>query len=228
MQTHPLLAKVVVSRLDLDTLPDPLRVPGVRGTVRVEGSVRGSLSDPIASRSICVAATCASRPVIAAKPSTCAVPPNTPRPRAPSTSAPRCSCPARSISGQQPCTGKRIANVRLNGEAPFDFEKGIPQLERHGAGAARGLAAAGHPGGGRRARDRLRHRSLQLDRTSSQPTALVRLQLADVRVDRPAVGDGSIELKSQGERARATFEIQRAEARATGSVNAGVTWASGC
>ena len=50
--------------------------------------------------------------------------------------------------------------------------------------------------------------TLQLERSSSQPSASANLQLSDVRVDRLAMGNGNLKLRSNGTQARATFDMR--------------------
>ena len=223
LQQRPLLAKLVVSHLDLDALPDPLRVPGLRGTVRLEGGVRGSLDDPIVSLSVRAGdlrlmAGDRSEPIDA-----CGTAEYAKQDGAFNVGA-ELFLPAGLAQSGAPCSGRRIAIVRVHGEAPLDFERGLPswsgtalaELERLPLATIPALADSRVTG--------FASGTLQLDRSGGQPTALANLRVEELRVDRLTMGDAELELRSSGERARASFVVTRGTSRAEGVVNAGVSW----
>jgi hypothetical protein len=125
-----------------------------------------------------------------------------------------------------PCSGKRIANVHLNGLAPFGVAPGMPTWTGTALASLEGLPLQTIPAFANARVTGSATGSLQLERTGAQPSALASLQLRDVRVDRLAMGDGNVRLRSNGSQAHATFDITRGKAVASGTVSAGVSWAS--
>jgi hypothetical protein len=225
VQKRPLLAKIVINRLDLDTLPDPLRMPSVHGAVRVEGTVRGSLSAPIASLGVRASdlrftAGDRSEPI-----DVCGTAEYEKTSGAFNVGA-EVFLPGGLDLRPSPCSGKRIASVHLNGQAPFSFEHGVPAWTGTALATLEGLPLQTIPAFANARVTGSATGSLQLDRSAGRPSALASLQLGDVRVDRLAMGDGNVKLRSNGSQAHATFDITRGKATASGTVNAGVSWAS--
>jgi hypothetical protein len=225
LQTRPLLAKIVVSRLDLDTLPEPLRVPSLHGAVRVEGTVRGTARAPIASLSVRAtdlrfSAGDRTEPI-----DVCGTAEYEKASGAFNVGA-ELFLPGGFDLKPAPCSGKRIASVHLNGQAPFDFEHGIPAWTGTALATLEQLPLQIIPGFADARVTGNASGSLQLERSSGEPSASAHLQLSDIRVDRLAMGDGRLRLRSDGDQAHATFDIERGNAVASGSIDAGVSWAS--
>lgn len=225
VQKRPLLAKIVINRLDLDTLPDPLRMPSVHGALRVEGTVRGSLSAPIGSLAVRASdlrftAGDRSEPI-----DVCGTAEYEKTSGAFNVGA-EVFLPGGLDLRPSPCSGKRIASVHLNGQAPFSFEHGIPAWTGTALATLEALPLQTIPAFADARVTGSATGSLQLDRSRGQPSALASLQLQDVRVDRLAMGDGHVKLRSNGNQAHATFDIKRGKAVASGTVNAGISWAS--
>lgn len=225
LQKRPLLAKVVVSRLDLESLPEPLRVPSLRGAVRLEGTLRGSFAEPIASVNVRatdlrLSAGDRSEPI-----DVCGTAEYAQASGAFNVGA-EVFLPGGFDLRRQPCAGKRVANVRLVGQAPFSFERGMPAWSGTALAQLEGLPLQTIPALADARVTGSATGTLLLDRSGNLPNASAALRLAGLRVDRLAMGDGNLELRSNGSRARATFDITRGKASATGSINAGVSWAT--
>lgn len=225
LQNRPLLGKVVVSRLDLDSLPEPVRIPGVRGNVRVEGTVRGSFSEPIVSLGVRAAELRFAVGDRGEALDVCGTAEYAREGGAFNVGA-EVFLPEGPPPSRTPCAGRRIANLRLTGRAPFDSKGGIPSwtgtalatLEALPLAAIPQLAAARVTG--------TATGTLLLDRSGKEPNASAQLQLGEVRMDRLEVGDGSIKLRSDANRAHVDFRVQHGSASVNGALDAGVSWAS--
>lgn len=225
LQKRPFLAKLIVNRLDLENLPQPLRVPGLRGAVRVEGTVRGSLTAPIASLGVRAsdlrfAAGDRGEPL-----DVCGT-----AEYAKDSGAFNIGAELFLPTGMQlspaPCSGRRIANVRLTGRAPFDAKTGFPAWSGTALATLESLPLATIP---QLADARVTGNAsgtLLLDRSGQTPHASAQLQLAGVKMDRLDIGDGSLKLRSDASRARVDFQVQHGAASVTGGLNTGVSWAS--
>jgi hypothetical protein len=225
LQKHPLLAKIVVNRLDLDSLPDPLRRPNLHGAVRVEGTVRGSVADPTASLSVRASdlrfkAGDRSEPI-----DVCGTAEYAKTSGAFNVGA-EVFLPGGLDLRPSPCSGRRIASVHINGQAPFSIERGVPAWTGTALATLEGLPLQTIPALADARVTGTATGTLQLDRSGDQPSALASLRLQEVRVDRLAMGDGNVKLRSNGSQAHATFDITRGKALASGDVNAGVSWTS--
>jgi len=225
LKNRPLLAKVVVSRLDLDNLPQPLRVPGLRGLVRVEGTVRGSASAPIASLGV-RASDLRFAPGDRAEPiDVCGTAEYAQEDGAFNVGA-EVFLPTGIQLTRTPCGGKRIANVRLTGRAPFDVKTGVPAWSGTAQATLEALPLATIPQLAEARVNGTATGTLMLDRSGEQPNASAQLQLAGVRMDRLDIGDGTLKLRSDAEHAHVDFAVQHGNASVTGKVDAGLTWAS--
>jgi hypothetical protein len=225
LRARPLLAKIVINRLDLDTLPEPLRVPSVHGAVRLEGTVRGTASAPVTSLSVRAtdlrfSAGDRTEPI-----DVCGTAEYEKVSGAFNVGA-ELFLPGGFDLKPTPCSGKRIASLHLNGQAPFDFEHGIPAWTGTALATLEQLPLQTIPGFADARVTGNASGTLQLERSSSQPSVSASLQLNDIRVDRLAMGDGKLRLRSDGDQAHATFDIERGNAVASGSIDAGVSWAS--
>jgi hypothetical protein len=225
LQNRPLLAKIVVSRLDLDNLPGQLRVPGLRGTVRLEGTVRGSASAPIASLGVRAADLRFALGDRAEPIDVCGSAEYAQESGAFNVGA-EVFLPDGMQLARTPCGGKRIANVRLTGRAPFDFKTGIPSWSGTALATLEALPLATIPQLADARVSGTASGTVLLDRSGQQPNASAQLQLADVRMDRLDVGDGTLKLRSDGARAHVDFAIQRGLASVNGGINAGLSWSS--
>jgi hypothetical protein len=225
LKERPLLAKVVVSRVELDELPAPLRVPGLRGAVRLEGTVRGSASAPVGSLAVRAsdlrfAVGDRGEPV-----DVCGTAEYAQESGAFNLGA-EVFLPGSFELSRAPCNGRRIASVQFRGQAPFDFERGVPawsgtasaNLESLPLNAVPQLAEARMTG--------MASGTLVLDRSGEQPRASAELQLADVKVDQLAIGNGTLKLRSDQKSARVDFAVQRGQTSLSGSLKSGLSWAS--
>lgn len=226
LQKRPLLAKIVVNRVDLDNLPQPLRLPGLRGQVRVEGTVRGSVSAPIASLAVRASDLRFALGERAEPIDVCGTAEYAQESGAFNVGAEVFLPDGLQLMTRTPCGGKRIANVRLTGHAPFDIKTGIPTWSGTAQATLEALPLATIPQLAEARMTGTASGTLMLDRSGEQPNASAQLQLAGIRMDRLEVGDGSLKLRSDGARARVDFDIQRGNAAVKGSVNAGLSWAS--
>jgi hypothetical protein len=226
LQKRPLLAKVVVSRLDLDSLPSPLRQPGLRGVVRVEGTVRGSLSAPIASLGIRASDL---RFVVGDRGEpldVCGTAEYAQESGAFNVGAEVFRLPDGITAARAACSGRRIANVRLTGRAPLDLERGIPTWTGTALATLEALPLATIPQLAEARVTGSASGTLLLDRSGQQPNASAQLQLSDVRMDRLDIGNGSIKLRSDAARAHVDFQVQQGPASVKGTIDTGVSWAS--
>lgn len=226
IEKRPLLAKVVVPRLDLEGLPGGLRVAGLRGVVRVEGTVRGSLEQPVASLGVRASDVRLGSSGRAEPIDLCGSAEYAKASGAFSVGA-EVFLPGDGLQATRaPCAGKRVGNVRLNGTAPFDEKQArfswsgtalaslealplttVPQFaDAHVTGTASG--------------------TLLLDRSGQEPNASAQLTLKDLHVDRFEVGDGTIKLRSDERQAHIDFKVERGSTAVKGSLNTGVSWAS--
>jgi hypothetical protein len=225
LHRHPLLAKIVINRLDLDSLPEPLRLPRLHGAVRVEGSLRGSLADPTVSLGVRASdlrfmAGDRSEPIDVCGTAEYA------KTSGDFNVGAELFLPGGLDLRPSPCSGRRIASLHFNGRAPFNAQRGVPAWTGTALATLEGLPLQTIPALAEARVTGTATGSLQLDRSGAQPSALSNLQLSDVRIDRLAMGDGTIVLRSSGNQAHATFDITRGKASASGTVNAGVSWAS--
>lgn len=221
VQQHPLQAKLVVSEVTLDRLPDPLRVPGLSGSLRLDGALRGSLQAPIGSLSVRAAGLRFAAGDRGEPVDVCG------------TAEYAKETGAFNVGGEvflptgldfkaAPCTGKRVATVRWNGLMPLG-EQGyqgwtgtaLASLEFLPLSVLPPLADAGVSG---RASGRL-----LLDR-SADPSASAELILDTVKVDRLAIGAGTVSLRTSADRARVAFSIKDGPTSVGGELNAGITW----
>ena len=226
LKNRPILAKVVVNRVELDSLPQPLRIPGVRGAVRVEGTLRGSLREPVASLGVRASdlqfkAGDRGTPI-----DVCGT-----AEYAQATSAFNVGAevfvPSGGQPNRQPCDGKRVANIHLTGHAPFDAKTGIPTWSGTAFATLEAMPLATIPQLAEARVTGTATGTLLLDRSGQEPNASAQLQLAELKMDRLDVGDGTLKLRSDATRARVDFQVQHAQAVVSGGVNAGVSWASG-
>jgi hypothetical protein len=226
LQNRPLLAKVVVSEMQLDDLPGPLRIPGVRGAVRLEGTVRGSASDPIASLAV-RATDLRLSPTDRAEPvDVCGTAEYAKQTGAFNVGA-EVFLPAGLDLRGGACNGKRIANVRLNGSAPFDLQRGVTEWSGTAIAALEGLPLAVIPALADARMTGSATGTINVDRSGALPVASAEITVADVRADRLAVGGGRINLRTNGNRARAEFDIKQGETSVAGRIDAGLSWATG-
>ena len=225
LKNRPLLAKIVVSRLDLDNLPAPLRVPGLRGLVRVEGTVRGSVGAPIASLGV-RASDLRFAPGDRAEPiDVCGTAEYAQESGAFNVGA-EVFLPNGIQLTRTPCGGKRIANVRLTGRAPFDVKTGFPAWSGTAQATLEALPLATIPQLAEARVNGTATGTLMLDRSGEEPNASAQLQLSSVRMDRLDIGDGTLKLRSDAEHAHVDFAVQHGVASVTGKVDAGLSWAS--
>lgn len=225
LRSRPILAKVLVNRVDLESLPAALRVPNLRGSVRLEGTLRGTAAAPIASLGVRAAdlrygAGDHGEPVDLCGSAEYSK----------ETTAFNVGAEVFLQGGFQltraPCSGRRIANLRFAGQAPFDFEHGIPAWSGTATAALESLPLATIPS---LAEARVQGSAtgvLIVDRSGEDPKAAAQLQLAGLTVDRLRVGDGTLNLRSNKDQAHADFEVAHGSASAQGSVSAGISWAT--
>ncbi len=225
LKNRPLLAKVVVNRVDLASLPVPLRLPGVRGAVRVEGTLRGSLREPVASLGVRASDLQFKAGDRGAPIDVCGTAEYAQATGAFNVGA-EVFVPVDSQPNRTPCDGKRVANVRLTGHAPFDVETGIPTWSGTAFATLEALPLSTIPQLADARVTGTATGTLLLERSGQEPNASAQLQLADLKMDRLDIGDGTLQLRSDAKRARVDFQIQHARALVQGVVNAGVSWVS--
>jgi translocation and assembly module TamB len=224
LERRPVLGKLVVNRLDLQTLPEALRLPHLRGSLRLEGTLRGSLAEPTVSLAVSggglrFAPGDRGEPI-----DVCGTAEYEKASGAFNVGA-ELFLPVGLALEPSPCAGRRVVTARFTGRAPFDTERGLrwsgtalatlEQLPLETIPLLGDARVSGTASG-----------TLQLDRSGEQPSALAQLRVQQLKVDRALLGDGELSLRSSGPRARATFEVTQSDARVSGSLDAGVSWAS--
>ncbi|HEY6080167.1 MAG TPA: translocation/assembly module TamB domain-containing protein, partial [Polyangiaceae bacterium] len=222
VEQHPLLIKAIVSELQLDSLPDGLRQPGLRGTVRLEGTLRGTLREPTATLAV-RAAGMRFAPGDRSEPIDLCATAEYAKASGAFTVGAEAFLPPGIDLRRGACTGKRIATARWSGLMPLG-ERGyvgwtgtlLGALENMPLAVIPPLAKAGVTGtiDGR----------MLLDRSGAQPSASVELALKGVKVDELVVGDGSIGLRSSDKRARVEFVLRHGGSALEGQLNAGLLW----
>ncbi|HXK17641.1 MAG TPA: hypothetical protein VNG33_07555, partial [Polyangiaceae bacterium] len=225
LQTHPLLAKVVVSRVELDNLPAPLRVAGLRGAVRLEGTLRGNLNAPVAALSVRATDLRFTSGDRGEPVDVCGTAEYARETGAFNVGA-EVFLPGGFDVARTPCGGKRIANVRLTGQAPFDPHRGIPAWSGTALATLEALPLATIPQLAEARLTGTASGTLLLDRSGQQPNASGQLSLSDLKMDRLNIGDGSLKLRSDEKQAHVDFELKREQTAVKGGLNAGVSWTS--
>jgi hypothetical protein len=226
LQRSPFAGKAVLAETRLDELPDPLRLPGVRGSLRLESTLHGSLSDPRLSVSLrgsglSLAASERSRAV-----DVCATA-EYQKQSGDFSLGSELFLASAAGTPSAPCSGKRFANLRVSGSAPW---QGIDTIQSWSGMALLGLesmplsvvpplAEAGLSG--------TSSGSFTLQRRENLPSLSAKLELSEVRIENFEVGSGTLALRSNPERARADFMITRGESSLQGSLDAGLNWSSG-
>lgn len=226
LEERPLLAKLVVSELDLESLPGPLRAPGVRGALRLEGMLRGSIADPIASVSVRASSLRFSGNELSEPLDVCGSAEYGKESGAFSAGA-EVFLPTGFDLRRGACSGRRVATVHLNGTVPFDAERALPDwsgtaliaLEDLPLSTIEALADA-------RVTGNVTGKVL-VDRSRGTPAASAELELKDVRADRLAIGSGAVSVRASASHARAEFSLAQAAASVAGQVDAGIAWSSG-
>jgi translocation and assembly module TamB len=226
LQRRPSTAKLVVSRVDLATLPEPVRAEGVRGALRLEGTLRGSLAAPIVSlgaraTDLRFGAGERAEPI-----DVCGSAEYARQSGAFNVGAEVFLPPGGLDLSRTPCGGKRVATVQFRGEAPFDWERGVPHWSGTASATLEALPLATIPQLASARVTGTTTGTLILDRSGDQPNGSAQLSLEALRADQLEVGSGTLELRSDASRARVDFQVQRAKTTLGGSVLAGVTWAS--
>jgi len=225
LETRPLLAKMVVNRLDLDSLPAPLRRPGLQGSVRLEGTVRGSFAEPVASLAVRAGDLRWSAAGHGEAIDVCATAEYSRQNGAFNVGGELFLPPGMGLA-HEPCSGKRIANVRLNGLAPYVPGRGVPNasytaqanLEELPLDTVPQLAEAHVTG--------TASGSLLLDRSGQAPNASAALKLSELKVDRLEIGSGSLSLRSAATRAHAEFRVERDKTAVSGALDSGLSWSN--
>jgi hypothetical protein len=227
LEQHPLQSKLIVSEIDLETLPDPLRHPGLRGTVRLEGTVRGTARAPVVSLGVRASSLYFGLGDRGEPIDVCATAEYAKANGAFNVGAEAFLPPAGNFELRNgACSGKRFATARWAGLAPLDPKRGyvgwsgslLASLEDMPLTVVPQLARANMTGAvsGR----------VLLDRSEAEPRASAELALKGVKVDRLAVGDGSLGLRTSDKRARAEFSLQSGGSSVDGEVNAGLLWST--
>lgn len=225
LERRALLGKLVVSRVDLETLPEPVRVPGLRGAVRLEGTLRGSFQAPVVSvglraTDLRFGAGDRGEPI-----DVCGSAEYAKQSGAFNIGA-EVFLPGGLEPSRAPCGGKRVATVQFRGEAPLDFERGVPRWKGTASANLEALPLATLPPLASARMTGTTTGTLILDRSGQEPSASALLSLEGVRVDQLEIGDGSLKLRSDATHARVDFQVQRGKTTLGGSVRGGVTWAS--
>ncbi len=226
LERRPLTGKLVVSRVDLETLPEPLRMPGVRGAVRLEGTLRGSLQAPVVSLGARGSDLRFGAGERGEAIDVCGSAEYAKQSGAFNIGAEVFLPPELSSISRAPCGGRRVATLQFRGEAPFDLTRGVPRWSGTASANLEALPLATIPPLASARVTGTTTGTLILDRSGQEPSASALLALSEVRVDQLQIGDGSLKLRSDAARARVDFQVQRAKTTLAGSVMAGVTWAS--
>ncbi|HYQ17040.1 MAG TPA: hypothetical protein VEQ58_14815, partial [Polyangiaceae bacterium] len=225
LKTRPILAKMVVNRVDLDSLPAALRVANLRGALRLEATMRGSVAEPtfslgVRSTDLRFAAGDRGEPVDVCGTAEYA------KASSSFNIGAEVFLPGSLDLRREPCDGRRIASLQLRGQAPLDFEHGLPSWNGTASATLETLPLAVIP---QLASARVTGNAsgkIVVDRSGEQPNASALLQLSELTVDRLQVGDGRLNLRSDDSHARVDFEVRRGATVVKGGANAGLTWAS--
>jgi translocation and assembly module TamB len=225
LERRPLLGKIVMSHVDLENLPEALRIPGVRGGLRLEGTLRGSAQAPVVSLSVRAtdlrfAAGDRSEPI-----DVCGTAEYEKQSGGFNVGA-EVFLPTSLELTRAPCAGRRIATLQLRGQAPFNFEHGLPSWSGTASARLEALPLATVPQLASARMTGTTTGTLIIDRSGEQPSASAQLSLQGLRVDQLQVGDGSLKLRSDESHARVDFEVERGKTTLSGSARAGVSWGS--
>lgn len=224
LKTKPFLGKLVVSQVELENLPEAVRPSALRGTVRLEGTLRGSLDAPVVSL---------------------AVRSSNLRPSVGDRGEPLDVCGSAEYAKESgafnigaevfiqgsslstaPCGGKRVATLQFRGRAPLDWERGIPSWSGTASANLEALPLAAIPPLASARLTGFTTGTLILDRSGQAPSASAQLSLSEVRLDKLQIGEGTLKLRSDADEARVDFEVQQGSTKLGGSAKLGVTWSS--
>jgi translocation and assembly module TamB len=217
--------KLVLSRVELESLPEPVPSAGVRGALRLEGTLRGSLAAPVVSlgaRATDLRFGAGER----AEPVDICGSAEYARQSGAFNLGAEVFLPGSLELSRAPCGGKRVATIQFRGEAPFEWERGVPRWVGTASANLEGLPLSALPPLARARMTGTTTGTLILDRSGEQPSGSAQLSLEGVRLDQLEIGDGSVKLRSDATRARVDFQVQRGTTLLGGSAMAGVTWAS--
>jgi translocation and assembly module TamB len=227
LERRELAGKLVVSRVDLETLPEPLRVPGLKGEVRLEGTMRGSVSAPLVSLSTRAANLRFGAGERAELIDVCGSAEYAKESGAFNVGAEIfLSGDGAMQLSRVPCGGKRVAALQFRGEAPLDTATGVPRWNGTASANLEALPLSTLPPLASARMTGTATGKLVLAQSGEQRSASALLTLAGVRVDQLTIGDGSLKLRSDEKQARVDFELERGRTKVSGSVMGGVTWAS--
>lgn len=224
--THAtLLGKVVVDARRLETLPEFLRPEGVRGVLRADVTIGGSVTTPLISANTSIAEFVVGRS----------------RAPVPIDICTRVDYSEKSaelaLSGQAflssergPCGGPRVATLRAAGRLDLDAQApaapGLPpqpfdgdlllKLEGLPLQAITPLGRSGLRGN--------LHGEVVLDQGGDRPQLNARLNVSSLTIDKIAVGDGALELRSDGRALRGLARFDQHPGVISGELNAQLTW----
>jgi hypothetical protein len=220
-----LLGKVVVDARPLETLPELIRPESMRGVLRADVTVGGSVTTPIVS-----ANTSLANLVIGASRS--AVPLDVCSRIDYSEETAELSVSGRAFLADEraPCHGQRVAilssagklDLRAQGlESPgmppqvFDGDV-LLKLEGLPLQAIAPLGRAGIRGA--------LHGELVLDQGGDRPQLNARLNVEKLSIDQIAVGDGALEVRSDGRALRGFARFEQRPGVISGEFNAALRW----
>ncbi len=220
-----LLGKVVVDARPLETLPEIVRPKTMHGVLRADVTVGGSVTTPIISANTSVANL-----VIGVSKS--AVPIDVCSRIDYSEETAELSVTGRAFLAhdQAPCRGQRVATLRSAGRLDLAAEglqsPGMPpqvfdgdvllKLEGLPLQAIAPLGRSGIRGGLRG--------ELVLDQGGDRPQLNARLNVDKLSIDEIAVGDGALEVRSDGRALRGFARFEQRPGVISGEFNAALTW----
>jgi hypothetical protein len=221
LRAKSLSVAALVDERRIDELPELVRPKGVNGTLRAEGTLRGTLANPVLALKAALGAVTLGDDVQARPFDACL--------RAQYD-------PALSRFGlgselyiddaaRAPCTGRRVAVANAAGELdlaavkagkrafrgdaqlsledlPLDFV--TPLARAHIAGLARGRAA--------------------LVQSAGEPQISAKIQVSEATVRNLELGEGTLEVRSNGPDVRADIALTKEDGSLVGEARAGLDW----
>ncbi len=220
-----LLGKVVVDARPLETLPDIVRPASVRGVLRADVTVGGSVTTPIISANTSLAN-------LVVGTSKTAVPVDVCGRIDYSEETAELSVTGRAFLADEraPCRGERVATLRSAGKLDLRAEglqsPGMPpqvfdgdvilKLEGLPIQAIAPLGRSGIRGGLRG--------EVVLDQGGDRPQLNARVNVDQLSIDEIAVGDGALEVRSDGRALRGLARFEQRPGVISGEFNAALSW----
>ncbi len=217
-----LLGKIVIEERALESLPTPFRPKAMHGVLRAEATLGGSLQSPLiaAKGSLEKFALGSSTQVV---PVDLCVQLNYSHDTADVMLGGEAY-----LAGGAVCTGRRVARLRSSGKlnigAPAERE-GPPHVFSGDAGLLlEGLPLEAIAPLGQNGIRGEAHGVIALEQGKDLPQLNARLELKKVRVEAVSVGDGKLNVRSDGKALRAVATFDQGEGKLESELNASLAW----